>query len=405
MYVDIKRMLPRVSAILAAVALLCIAATSSAAAATQHWATAQVVKHGQSTSFTGNQASNLSMTWKFAGSSVEITCNQSATGSVENPSTEGPGTLTSNSFKFTNCSVATLESKCTFHNNAIEFRQLKARIYSEAGKQWIEYRPAEGTVLANVQIEGGSCPVAGSMNLTGVFSVYQSGANFGLLVTAISHQLELAEFPLSAKGELEYRTSAGEKLYLGSESSPHWYANSAVWTNLSAGEAQSVGSGSLSLGIKGKLFGVSTELVCSGTGDKFEGKAENPVGGGAGVLSGSLSLGHCVVVGLESQCSVTVTNTAPLSGVAAEGTQKIILGPASGEGLITMNIAGKSCAVSGNNLQVTGKLAVTSKGEGLIAFTSGTKAETEISLNGEKATTSGAFALENSLGRSLRLQE
>jgi hypothetical protein len=114
-----------------------------------------------------------------------------------------------------------------------------------------------------------------------------------------------------------------------------------------------------------------------------------------------------VVAGLESKCTVVVTGTAPLSGVAGEGTQKFALSPVGGKALITMNIEnieGKSCPVQGI-VKATGKLAVTSRGEGLLAFTSGAKSETELFLNEGKATSSGSFALENSSGRSLRLQE
>src|SRR5271156_5663031 len=98
MHLKIKRGRSWALALLTAAAVLCVAGASSAAATPQHWASAQVLKHGQATTFSGNQAANLSLTWKFAGGQVEFGCQEASTGTVENPVTEGVGKLSSSSF-------------------------------------------------------------------------------------------------------------------------------------------------------------------------------------------------------------------------------------------------------------------------------------------------------------------
>jgi hypothetical protein len=391
-----------------------LTSASSASAATQHWASGHNAPYGKSQSFTGKALGSTVLTWKYGfGISIHVECSgMSSSGSIENSSNGSGGTLTSSNFELTKCHLeGSYAEQCKIENEAIKFEPLKARVYAESGKGYIEFSAASGPNLAVVQIEnayfGASCGLKGYGPLRGSFSIYTSPAQkSGQLIlssTLEGTNMTLWEYPLSGQGEFQFSTSTGEALHLGAESAHLWYVGSTEWNDLPTGESQSVSSGeALALTVKSKIFGGKFEVACSGSGDKLEGSVENQAGSGAAISSGTLSLGHCVMNGENGlRCSVQVA-TVPLSGVSA-GTPAIVYSPTEGKKLMTLTIkqiaGGKTCNFVGS-FGVTGKLAFTSLGEGLFQI-----AGSELLLGEEPTTAAGSTILETSSGSALRLQE
>lgn len=414
--IEPRSRLVRVLGLLAGLLAFCaLIGAGTAAAATQHWASSQPAPYGKSQAFTGKSVGLTMLTWKYGGGTIEIECGgSSASGSVENPSSGAAGKFSSTGLALTKCKLVGM-SKCKIQNEAITFESLSAVVYAEAGKQYVEFKPASGSKLASVYIENApsqsGCALASltSYPLTGSFSVYANAEPnndvFVLSSTVSGTHMNLAGYALAGNGEYEFLTTSEIPLLLGAEATPHWYLTG--WKDLANGKPQSVSSGeSLSFNFAGKPFGVKAEFACSGSGDKLEGLIENESPSGAAKGSATLALAHCVLVGEElgSRCSVEV-GTVPLSAVSL-ATPAIMLSPVEGKQLMSVVVkqtpGAKSCGIVGT-FKVTGKLVATSL-EGRFAI-SGSKAESEFELGGTSATATGSMRLENSLGEFLRLQE
>src|ERR1700743_1971585 len=127
-----------------------------------------------------------------------------------------------------------------------------------------------------------------------------------------------------------------------SAATQHWasaHKGSTTWSVLPTGVSQPysiAGAGVSTLNLSGKVFGITTEINCGGF--RLNGSVQNPSGGGAGTISGALSMGNCAI---EEEpflaCTVQIT-AAPLK-LSVLGSPTVEITPVSGERLLTIVIS------------------------------------------------------------------
>jgi hypothetical protein len=384
----------------------------SAAAATQHWASASPIPSGTQ-SFSGSAVGHILIQWE--GPPYQFTCSSlTSSGSVENPSEEEESaTMTTSSLAFGNCLVSGHETSCYIKNGTIPFQALTSRVYQEAGDDLIEFKPASGgSILATMEIEnypGKSCALlsAGTHYLTGSFSAKEQSSNHLLIQPSNTH-ISMQGYPLTISNEFDLVASSGKRLIVsGSPRSlvPRWYYE---WSNVAAGSSNPFWStGSASLDFKGSYFGVAFEINCEGPFNGISGTFENPAGGGAGVSNAKLTLGNCTMPPVaKNVCSVVATEaSAPLTGTATEigGVPSVEFATSGGGNIITFVVSKAEGATKCNlfgNYEVKGKLVASSKGGGYFALSG-----SELTIDSEPATASGGSALHNLAGETLGLRE
>src|SRR5436190_5535156 len=89
------------SALAVAICLIvcAFAAAGSASAATQHWAGASQVSFGSSQAFTAESPGAFKIHWEDGSVAVDLGCSGTSTsGTVENPSGGGKGTIASSAY-------------------------------------------------------------------------------------------------------------------------------------------------------------------------------------------------------------------------------------------------------------------------------------------------------------------
>lgn len=398
------------------IALGSIAAAASASAATQHWASSTQLSFGSATEVSGSAgaAGRFRLKFDLAGMEGEVACtSMSSSGSVENPSTGGSGTLVSEAFELSNCELAGIPA-CKIQNGKVPFEAMNGHVYAEGGSDRIEYKPASGSTVAVLNFAsrtGQYCGLAPQQIKGEGFTARAIAARPGEYeVRPEDVHLSLLEEPVSMSGEFALsQTSSGKKMVLSSAASPgspHWYLNSAAWSALSAGKATSYSSyGQMTFDLQSEVGGVSFEMSCSGTSNSISGSLENPSGGGAGTASATLDLGGCtLLLPWKGLCVLHQPLQWNLSGVSTEvGTTPAVEFPLpEGSKHLTFTIessAGKTCPVAGT-FPLGGTLIAKSEGEGHFALSS-----RELwAFFEEEATASGRFALQNAAGESLRLQ-
>jgi hypothetical protein len=391
---------------MASVAVMAAASSASAVAATQHWASSTQVPYGASQSFSGKAESNLSLNWKVAGVNVQMSCGSVTTsGTAENPSGGGAGTLAVPSIKLGNCTVGQ-PTNCAIQENSITVEG-KPSTATVAGSDELKY--GRSPSLGTMELVGSGCGLAGSYVVEGEIGAIARPSEPGTYeFSKASSQLTIAGGSLTIQGYLGLSTSAGEALVLSSSASPgapHWYRGSSAWSNLSTGKSSTFASnGALSFALSTKVFGTRIELSCSGTSNSVSGSVENPVGG-AGTASASFSFAGCTLPKLEAKgCLLQQPwNWAPVSGAATEVGGKpaleFQLSGASAPAFHLTSAEGKSCAYAGE-YPVEGELIASSDGDGIFHLSAGKS----LSLFGEAASVTGTFALQRENTESLRLQ-
>jgi hypothetical protein len=398
-----KRLIRGVS--LTAIALFAgaFAATGSAAAASQHWATATSagpIPPGGEQSFVGKNQTTVQMSWRVSGIRAEISCaTLSSSGIANNPAGGEAGELGSTSLEAGRCALST--THCQLRAESIHFEALKGYARSEGDEKDIVFEPNTGTAMAVIHPEGAECPLASELTVSGYFEAAQVPSHPGIYQVANSHlKIGTAEFGLVT--EISLSTSSGQSLSLFSEGSlgPHWYFGGAEWTTSKAGEAINYwNSASVPLTLNTKVGLINVEInQCEGF---INGSVVNPVGGGAGTASATYTPGW--VSGCEvhtNHCHIESSGTSKLSGVATEvgGVPAIEWSPSVGTAVMVFQIGGSECPLP-NTLTVTGKLIATSEGDGRFSI-----AGSELRVGNKNATASGEFGLETQPGNPLRLQ-
>ena len=405
-----KRFITRLCpAILAALALCAFAAVGSAAAATQHWASADQLPYGGSQSFTGHATSEVfEMQWRLSGIKVDFACEtQSVSGTARNPAAGGDGTLSADSFELGGC--VNNAPGCELENHSMSFVPLQGNAYTESGEDRIEFKPAAGTVAAYATLRSSPesvCLLSGSYVIKGSFSASAVAGNPGEYVID-GGGLGQSGFSVSLNGRFALSTPSEEALALSSDGSPngaHWYLGSTEWTTLPTGESIAYeGNGPMSFGIDVKIAGTGVKITCDGSSNGVAGSLENPAGGGAGTATAAFTFGECEQP--ISGCVIqSPAHSVELSGVATEVGEApaVELSPVEGTTVVVFafeNSEGSSCPLRGS-VTAKGKLIATSEGDGHFNL-----AASELRVGKQKAITSGSFALESEAGESLRLQQ
>jgi hypothetical protein len=389
-------------------ALGAFAAVGSAAAATQHWASATSavkISPGTEQSFTGVNNTSVQMEWSPSGVHTIMSCGKlSTSGTASNSKTEGD--LSSTSLGLSECSIST--PHCAFKGGSIPFQTLTGYARNEGGERRLVLKPQSGTTMAVLQLQGagGECAWGSSLTMSGYIEAIQVAGHPGVYeipetpshLTIGTAVKMLTEFSLSA---------SGQSLQLSSEGSegPYWYFGQGEWSLIKAGEQTNYWNSNpvpLTLSAKVGLF----ETKISGCEGLFNGKVENPVGGGAGTATAGLTpgfLGGCSIN--VTHCYVEGAPTNLLSGVATEigGVPAVEWSPSSGTTVLSFelgSVGGKCPLISSSPLNVKGKLITTSQGNGQFSLTG-----SELKVGSQNATlSSGEFGLETEFGKSLRLQ-
>ncbi|HTR73993.1 MAG TPA: hypothetical protein VMH33_01885 [Solirubrobacterales bacterium] len=391
-----------------ALAVGVFAAAGSAAAATQHWATATPaaqIAEGNSKSFTGQNFGNVEMNWKYGGSTIIMNCTKlSTSGTASNPTGGGSGTHSPTSLELSGCTINI--ASCKIVNEVITFEAQKGYAVDEGSSERIRFEPYSGATMAVVDLanNGKSCSLAGEIRMTGYFEAIARAAQPGRYWIAGSPHLRMLEHELEVVAEFTLNAS-GQPLALSSEGSPgvpHWYLAPSEWTAIPTGKAVSYFSGAVPLTLSTKIGLAKVEI--SGCEGLNAGSVENPAGGGAGTASSTftpawasgcrVNVGSCVVKGTES---IELVGKATEVGAvpAVEWT------PKSGTAVMLFylgNAPSKVCSLPGE-IDVTGKLIATSEGDGHFDL-----AASELKVGTQTATAGGKFSLGAELGQSLRLQ-
>jgi hypothetical protein len=179
------------------------------------------------------------------------------------------------------------------------------------------------------------------------------------------------------------------------------------WTKVAAGAStgfQVSGTSAVTLGWT--MSGVGISISCSS--QSGSGSLENPTGGGAGNLSGTLKLSGCTVTkpaGKGCKISGGSITTNSLKGMATEPEEKplVKLQPSSGTTLFSMTMEG--CSTSGLNQTYV----VTGSFQGILLPSNSslefTKASTTgITVNGLQGSLEGTLKIQTTTGaRPLKL--
>lgn len=398
-----------------ALAVGAIAAAGPAAAETQHWASAPIeqIPPGGTQSFSSENVGQVTMRWYFTNSPLTMECSKlSDSGTVENPSPSGSGTLSGTSLELSGCTINIVS--CRIANESIQFEELKGHALEEGGEEKVRIEPEWGSTIAMVKFEstpGRSCYLGSQANMSGYFegTAVRSKAG-GYSVSAMSSHLSLMSKELQLEGEFSLATPAGKPLALSSENTPgepHWFVGSSEWTPVPSGEQVSYFSTAVPLTLN-FIVGLA-QVEISGCEGLFAGSVENPAGGGAGTTTAVFTPGWASGCHINvASCRVEYTEPVELQGAATEiggvpavewtGTTKgkvmeFHLEP-SGSG------SGK-CAI-GTQIVVTGKLITTSENDGTFRL-----AANGLLVGTHEATISHTrqFALESQkTGEYLRLQ-
>lgn len=401
--------------VVAMIALGAVAAAGSASAATQHWASSTQLPFGSSTEVSGEAPERETYLEFYVGSTeVEISCSGlSASGSLENPVSGGSGALGDKGFELTGCE--TNIPACALKEEAIPFGSLSSSTYANSGGDWIEYKPpgfeSDVAVLTLVNKHNNTCQWGPTWYVKGKgFSARALPGSPGeYQISPENVHLSVFGEPVSMNSHFNLtQSSSGKKMVLSSAASPgspHWYLDSANWSNLSAGKSATYASyGPMTFDLVSEFAGIGVEVSCSGTSNSIGGSLENPTGGGAGTASASLSLGGCTMPYWEAHgCVLHQPVQWSLSGTATEiGTTRAVeFQLPSGSKHLSFTIEakkGEKCLLP-TAYPVEGRLIATSEGDGHFGL-----AASEVTAYGEEATLSGRFALENPAGESLRLQ-
>lgn len=120
---------------------------------------------GTAASYTGTQTSNHVIAWTAGifGIKATVTCKTAATsGTLENPSGGGAGTVRETQIKFGECTATAGESKCTVVGGGFTTHSLKGATTTGPG---IELKSESGGSIAEFTLE--SCLLSGTHELTG----------------------------------------------------------------------------------------------------------------------------------------------------------------------------------------------------------------------------------------------
>lgn len=394
-----------------AICLTCgTAAVSSAAAATQHWGSATPaaeIEPGTEQSFTGElTVPSVTLEWSFGGGNTSIVCNKlSTSGTAYNNETAGQ--LSSASLALSGCVITT--PHCAVKEGSIPFQALTGYARTESGQRRLVLKPQVGSVMALIYLEGaggGSCAYGSSLTMSGYIEAIQVAGHPGTYEVPLSpSHLALGAIPVKMLTEFSLNASSGQSLQLSGEGpeGAYWYYGQGPWSLINAGESTSyVNVEPVPLTLNTQVGLTKPEIRCDGS---FNGKVENPVGGGAGVATAGYtpgSLGGCTIN--ISHCYVEGAPTNLLSGVATEvgGAPAVEWSPQSGTTVMSFQLGsvGGTCSlINLSPLKVTGRLITSSLGNGRFSF-----AASELRVGSQAAPVSGEFGLETLFGKSLRLQ-
>lgn len=394
-------------AVAATLALSALAVAGSAAAATQHWASAHQVPSATPAEFTGKATGWSVFRWEPGGADIEFECNSlSTTGTVENPVGRKAGNLDAGAFSFGGCSVNTVEG-CVIQGESIDLAPMSAQATTASGKDLITYKPVGSSYYGIFDLEaapGMKCALSASYPIRGQLSAAAIAGAAGEYELKPS-ELTIAGAPVHLSGRYSLTTPTKEALVLSSSASagtPRWYLGSAKWTNLSTGTSTtfSTPSGSMSFDLESELYGIPVEVSCTGVANSLAGSLKNPTGGGAGTASAEMSLNGCSVSTSPYEFGCTVETPIQLKGltgldVEVAGSPALELAGAGGK---FGNLILQECILAGT-YALSGQLIPISLGDHF-EFTG----KDNFFLGGEWAGVTGEFELATEPGRILRIQ-
>jgi hypothetical protein len=382
-----------------------LASVGSAAAATQHWASATPatqISPGSYQSFTGKNQGRVEMKWRVAGAWVVTDCsNLSTSGTVGNPASGGSGTLGETTLELGGCTPNL--SGCQIVNESIPFERLKGHALDEAGEERVRFEPNAGSTMAVIHFNAG-CSIGTSVTVTGSFEGTSVPSQSGEYQVTHSN-LKVGENEFRMVAELSLAASSEQPLALSSEGSPgtpHWYLASGKWTLIPAGEPTNYWSSAVPLTLNTKIAGGKVEISqCEGID---VGSVENPAGGGAGTASSTLTPGWASGCQINVKgCFIESVTSGELPGRATEvgAVPAVEWSPSSGSTVMVFHLGhfGSSECTLGTAITVTGKLIAISVGDGRFNL-----AASELKVGEQKVTVSSEFGLETLAGKSLRLQ-
>jgi len=390
-----------------------IAATSSAVAATQHWATiSSIAEEGGDRAFTGHTIGVTKISWKSSLITVTMTCTGlSTSGTASNPAGGGNGTLSGTSLKLTGCVVSV--PSCKVAGGTILFEPLKGYARDEADEERVRLEPNSGTTMAVLHLEnnGATCALAPEITVTGFFEAVSNSSQPGQYQIAGTPHLNIGTSTFEIQSEFALTATSGKPLALSSDSPgiPRWYLVGEEWVApptgvvIPAGESVSYFSTLVPFTLKFKLGLSNVEIdECQAL---FAGSVENPTGGGAGKTTSVLTpqwLGGCEIS--TPTCRVERAETVELEGTAIElGAVPAVEWTGSGGGKVVRfqleSVPSKTCSW-GSEIVVTGRLIARSTPGGTFEF-----ASLGLMVGKNEAIISNSrFVLERQTGGYLRIQ-
>lgn len=405
-------------------AVLALGVASASATSPHRWYVAGVkVPQGTSVAVTGEGNSISKFKWLAGGTPMEVQCTEMSTGGiVQNPTGTASGTFGGH-ITIGGCTVSQPAGKGCFVSNQPQTRQFSAVASEKGGLEAIEYS-VEGSSVLEFILEG--CSVQSynhtwsAIGYLGAVQTAEGPGTYGFTKTSSSLTVSGQEasftggFNLSAEGSLPVSLATST-----TPATQHWYKGGGgrlgegPLTKLPAGTPTSFKpvSGASTFNVEGSNFGAQVKIACSGAGNGLEGTAENPVGGGAGTSTETLSVGGCTIISVpkpERQCPVeTVVGTSNLAGSATEAEEFPALGLGLTEGTLFAELKTGACPykvlvntflLEGSSLTATAALSAFSLPASLNGPASGFTMRPAV-----PATASGGFAVETSGGELLRL--